>query len=49
MKGNFIMSNTEKIQANNNRIALLRARGESMNIRLINKLIRKNRALAAQK
>ena len=49
MKGNFIMSNTEKIQVNNNRIALLRARGETMNARLINKLSRKNRALAAQK
>ena len=42
------MSNTEKINANNVRIAILKSRGESMNIRLINKLIRKNRALEAK-
>lgn len=42
------MTTIDKINANNNRIALLRARGETMNARLINKLIRKNRALAAK-
>jgi hypothetical protein len=42
------MSNIEKINANNVRIAILKSRGESMNIRLINKLIRKNRALEAK-
>ncbi len=42
------MTTTEKIKANNNRIALLKSRGETMNMRLINKLIRKNRALEAQ-
>jgi hypothetical protein len=49
MKGSFIMTIAEKIQANDNRIAVLRSRGEAMNARIINKLIRKNRALAAQK
>lgn len=42
-----IMSTAEKIKANNIRIALLKSRGETMNMRLINKLIRKNRALEA--
>jgi hypothetical protein len=49
MKGDFIMTIAEKIQANNNRIAVLKSRGEAMNTRIINKLIRKNRALAKQK
>ena len=39
------MTNQEKIAKNNIRINILKTRGETMNMRLINKLIRKNRAL----
>ena len=39
------MTNQEKIAKNNIRINILKERGETMNMRLINKLIRKNRAL----
>jgi hypothetical protein len=51
MKGNFnmsLMSNAEKVKANNTRIALLKSRGETMNQRLINKLIRRNRILSSK-
>ena len=39
------MTNQEKIAKNNIRINILKERGETMNMRIINKLIRKNRAL----
>ena len=39
------MTNQEKIAKNNIRINILKERGETMNMRLINKLSRKNRAL----
>ncbi len=39
------MTNQEKIAKNNIRISILKERGETMNMRIINKLIRKNRAL----
>ena len=42
------MTNQEKIDKNNIRINILRERGETMNARIINKLIRKNRALEKQ-
>ena len=42
------MTIAEKIKANNLRIALLKSRGETMNVRIIRKLERKNRALQAQ-
>ena len=42
------MTNLDKINANNIRIALLKSRGETMNMRIIKKLERKNRALAAK-
>lgn len=42
------MTNVEKINANNVRIALLKSRGETMNAKLIAKLERKNRALQAK-
>ena len=40
------MTNSEKIKANNLRIAVLKSRGEMMNMRIIRKIERKNRALA---
>jgi hypothetical protein len=42
------MTTAEKIKANNLRIALLKSRGETMNVRIIRKLERKNRALQAK-
>ena len=42
------MTNTDKIAQIDNRINLLKARGEMMNMRIINKLERKKRALLAQ-
>ena len=39
------MTNINKINANNLRIARLKSRGETMNMRIIRKLERKNRAL----
>lgn len=42
------MTNENKIAKIENRINLLRSRGETMNIRLIKKLERKKRALLAQ-
>ena len=42
------MTNADKIAKIEGRINLLKARGETMNIRLINKLERKKRALLAQ-
>ena len=42
------MTTVEKINANNLRIALLKSRGEMMNVRIIKKLERKNRALQAK-
>lgn len=39
------MTIQDKIIAIDNRINLLRERGETMNMRIINKLIRKKRAL----
>ena len=42
------MTNAEKIAKIDLRIALLKARGETMNMRLINKLERKKRALLAE-
>lgn len=42
------MTNAFKIEKINNRIALLKSRGEMMNARIINKLERKKRALLAQ-
>ena len=42
------MTIADKINANNIRIAILRARGETVNNRIIRKLERKNRALKAQ-
>ena len=46
--GDLKMTNQEKIAKNNVRINILRERGETMNMRIINKLIRKNRALEKQ-
>ena len=43
--GENIMTIQDKIIAIDNRINLLRERGETMNMRIINKLIRKKRAL----
>ena len=42
------MTIADKIKANNMRIALLKSRGETMNVRIIRKLERKNRALQAK-
>lgn len=42
------MTTIEKIRANNLRIALLKSRGETMNIRIIRKLERRNRLLQAK-
>lgn len=42
------MNKTLEIAKIDNRIALLKSRGEMMNIRIINKLERKKRALLAQ-
>ena len=42
------MANENKIAKINNRINLLKSRGEMMNIRLIKKLERQKRALLAQ-
>ena len=42
------MTITNKINANNLRIALLKSRGETMNMRIIKKLERQNRALEAK-
>ena len=42
------MINTSKIAKIDNRINLLRTRGETMNMRIINKLERKKRALLLQ-
>ena len=42
------MNKTFEIAKIDNRIALLKSRGEMMNIRIINKLERKKRALLAQ-
>lgn len=42
------MTNEFKIEKINNRIALLKSRGEMMNARIINKLERKKRAILAQ-
>lgn len=42
------MTKEDKITKIDGRIALLKARGETMNMRLINKLERKKRALIAQ-
>lgn len=42
------MTNEFKITKINNRINLLKSRGEMMNARIINKLERKKRALLAQ-
>lgn len=42
------MTNAFKITRIENRINLLKTRGETMNARLINKLERKKRALLAQ-
>ena len=42
------MTKTDKIVQIDNRIALLKSRGETMNSRIINKLKRKKRALLAQ-
>ena len=39
------MTNINKINANNLRIARLKSHGETMNMRIIRKLERKNRAL----
>ena len=43
------MNKTLEITKIDNRIALLKSRGEMMNIRIINKLERKKRAILAQK
>lgn len=43
-----ILSNVEKIKANELRIALLKSRGETMNSNIINKLIRQNRIIEAK-
>jgi hypothetical protein len=40
-----MLSIANKINANNNRIALLKSRGETMNSNIIKKLERQNRAL----
>lgn len=42
------MTNTLKIEKINNRITLLKSRGETMNARIIGKLERKKRAILAQ-
>ena len=42
------MSIINKINANTNRIALLKSRGETMNSNIIKKLERQNRALKAK-
>jgi hypothetical protein len=42
------MTNADKIAKIEGRINLLKSRGETMNMRLINKLERKKRALLAQ-
>ena len=42
------MNKEIKIAQINNRIHLLKSRGETMNMRIINKLERKKRALLAQ-
>lgn len=42
------MTNECKVMKIDNRITLLKSRGETMNTRLINKLERKKRALLAQ-
>ena len=42
------MTVADKIKANNLRIAALKSRGETMNMRLIRKLERKNRILEAK-
>ena len=42
------MTITNKINANNLRIAILKSRGETMNMRIIKKLERQNRALEAK-
>ena len=42
------MTNADKIAKIDARINLLKERGETMNVRLINKLERKKRALLAQ-
>lgn len=42
------MTNTFKIAKIENRIALLKSRGEMMNARIINKLERKKRMILAQ-
>ena len=42
------MTNAEKIANIDLRISLLKSRGEMMNMRIINKLERKKRALLAQ-
>ena len=42
------MTNADRIKALDVRIAVLKARGESMNARIINKCIRKRRALEAK-
>ena len=42
------MTNAFKIARIENRIALLKSRGETINARIINKLERKKRALLAQ-
>lgn len=43
------MTNEFKITRIENRINLLRSRGETMNARIINKLERKKRAILAQR
>ena len=42
------MTNTDRIAMINTRINLMKTRGETMNMRLINKLERKKRALLAK-
>lgn len=42
------MTTSDKIKANNLRIAILKSRGETMNARIIKKLERQNRALEAK-
>ena len=42
------MTNADKIERINTRIKLLKSRGETMNMRIINKLERQKRALLAQ-
>lgn len=43
------MNKTFEIAKIDNRIALLKSRGETMNMRIINKLERKKRAILAKK